>query len=39
MVGAAGARPKFTFNPTQTFTTEQNASSNYRMQLAVRYTF
>ena len=41
MVGAAGtaARPKFTFNPTTTFTNDQNISSNYRMQLSVRYAF
>lgn len=41
MVGAAGtaARPKFTFNPTWTFTNDQNISSNYRMQLSVRYAF
>jgi hypothetical protein len=41
MVGAAGtaARPKFTFSPTYTMTNDQNISSNYRMQLSVRYAF
>jgi hypothetical protein len=39
MIGAAGARPKFTFAPATTFTTAINAASNYRMQLAVRYVF
>ncbi len=39
MIGATGARPKFTFNPTQTFTSDQNASSNYRMQMQVKYSF
>lgn len=41
MVGAAGtaARPKFTFNPTYTMFNRQNISSNYRMQLSVRYAF
>ncbi|MHB8839295.1 MAG: TonB-dependent receptor domain-containing protein, partial [Gemmatimonadaceae bacterium] len=41
MVGAAGvaARPKFTFSPTYTMFNTQNISSNYRMQLSVRYAF
>jgi len=41
MVGAAGiaARPKFTFSPTYTMFNDQNISSNYRMQLSVRYAF
>jgi len=41
MVGATGqaARPKFTWNPTYTMTSDQNISSNYRMQLSVRYAF
>jgi hypothetical protein len=41
MIGPNGARPKFTFqtNPTFTFTNATNAPSNYRMQLALRYSF
>lgn len=41
LVGAAGtaARPKFTWNPAYTMFTDQNISSNYRMQLSVRYAF
>jgi hypothetical protein len=34
-----GARPRYTFNPTTTFTTLSTVSSAYRMQLGVRYTF
>ena len=37
--GGLGARPKFTYSPTFTFTNDQNVSSNYRMQMAVRYSF
>ncbi|MHB0963725.1 MAG: TonB-dependent receptor [Gemmatimonadaceae bacterium] len=41
MVGAAGvaARPKFTFSPTYTMFNRQSITSNYRMQLSVRYAF
>lgn len=34
-----GARPKFTFSPTTNFTSVTNATSNYRMQLGIRYSF
>lgn len=37
--GGLGARPKFTFNPTFAYTNDNNINSNYRMQLAVRYSF
>ncbi len=37
--GGLGARPRFTFAPTFNFTNDQNVSSNYRMQMAVRYSF
>ena len=41
LVGAAGvaARPEFTFDPNTIYTTANNISSNYRMQLSVRYSF
>jgi hypothetical protein len=34
-----GARPKFTFNPATTFSSVATATSAYRMQLGIRYTF
>lgn len=34
-----GARARYTFNPTTKFTSSTNATSNYRMQLGVRYSF
>jgi len=39
MVGPAGARARFTWNPTYTFANAQNVSSNYRMQVSMRYSF
>jgi outer membrane receptor for ferrienterochelin and colicin len=39
MIGPNGARARFTFSPTTAFTTVTNVSSNYRMQMAVRYSF
>lgn len=39
MVGATGARPRFTYAPTFTYTNDNNINSNYRMQIAVRYSF
>jgi outer membrane receptor protein involved in Fe transport len=39
MIGATGARPRFTFSPATVFTNATNAASNYRMQLALRYSF
>jgi hypothetical protein len=39
MIGPNGARPKFQFDPNFQYTNAQNASSNYRMQVAVRYSF
>jgi hypothetical protein len=37
--GGLGARAKYTFSPTFFFTNEQNINSNYRMQMALRYSF
>jgi len=39
MIGPTGARPKFQFDPNTLYSNAQNASSNYRMQVAVRYSF
>ena len=41
LIGATGvaARPEFTFDPNTIYTTANNISSNYRMQLSVRYSF
>lgn len=39
MVGATGARARFTWNPTYQFSNSQNVASNYRMQLSIRYAF
>ena len=39
LIGPNGARPKFTFSPTTPFTDANNAESNYRLQLSVRYSF
>ena len=39
MIGPTGARPKFTFNPAYTYTSRQNFSSLYQMQLSLRYSF
>lgn len=39
MVGAAGARARFTWNPNYNFSNENNVASNYRMQFSVRYAF
>ena len=39
MVGAAGARPIFTWNPSYRFSNDQNVASNYRMQFSIRYSF
>jgi len=37
--GGLGARAKFTYSPTFYFANDQNISSNYRMQMALRYSF
>ena len=37
--GGLGARAKYTFSPTFFFASDQNASSNYRMQFSLKYTF
>ena len=34
-----GARARFTFSPTSTFATPATATSAYRMQLGIRYSF
>ena len=39
MIGPTGARAKSTFNPAFLFTSRQNFSSIYQMQVSVRYSF
>ncbi len=39
MLGATGARAKFTFNPTYFYASRQNFSSIYQMQMSLKYTF
>jgi hypothetical protein len=39
MIGATGARPKFVMPTNFTFTNPTNIDSNYKMQLALRYSF
>jgi len=37
--GGLGARAKFTYSPSFYFANDQNVLSNYRMQMALRYSF
>ncbi len=41
LIGPTGvaARPEFTFDPNTIYTTANNISSNYRMQVSLRYSF
>jgi hypothetical protein len=39
MVGSTGARARFRWNPNSRFTNAQNVTSNYRMQISMRYSF